>query len=230
METNFQYQVLSPKLDNNESLDLAYYFWKKEWTHCFEHLNTNLRPRAVDFFSRDLISFLYEKNNGSKPIGIMLHKFYSLEDYTIDSDPYFVKNYEPEFLKSLRKIGLKYLMTFEYLSIKSSHRKIEIQKSLVPIFAGLCYELFAELNYDAQIAPCRVDLKVHERALDFGAQTCFENRILHNVPVVSMFCLRENLKKHNDFKIKNQIDLLYSEKLMNPKILLNYKNVRPQAA
>ncbi len=195
-----QLYLLSGKLPvlskEDEIHNLFFDYWHDFWLNVFKDNGTNEKPTIEDFYRQDIIFGLLGQD--SEIIGSLSSSLYNLNSRVLDCQNYFLKSYDFKILDLLRQENIKSIMTLEYLGVNGEYRLNSASISNASLFFGVACTYFLNLDVDAIIASCRVDRKVNEKLIDFGAEPIGEEFYLHGTPCQAMLLKKENFSHHPD--------------------------------
>ena len=175
--------------------DATFRFWRGFWTDVFATISPGESVNVADFHRQNAIGAFFDREI---PVALMLYSVWNLASESALAQGYFSASYGPGELERLRARGVRTAMSMEYLTVAPHCRKSETGFSMASLVLGVSYETMKRLECDAMIAPCRMDVKVHDRVADFGAEPLGVPFEIHGVHAVCMVAPTQSLRTHPD--------------------------------
>lgn len=183
-----KYYSISPKLFNNstspELHKKAFNHWHKFWSAEYGSYGSNIKLDPMDFYRQDVYTFLtYEDDI----IGTHSLSFYDL-GYDLSHHPYLNQMYPEQTLMKIKSLQVETLMTLQFLMLDSKFRYKLTNINLAGVIASLSLKHQLLYEIDATLTAARTEVRAADVALKCGFKQITSEKIVHNVPVVSMLC------------------------------------------
>ena len=196
----------NPPAEHRALHDTAYRLWHGVWTQTFSRLGLDSAGLAGEFVRQDLVACLVHEQT---PIAVHLYSFFNVQAKASKEHPYLSGNYPEMYFTRLATLGVRTVMSMEYMTVHPEFRKGSSNLHVGAVLAGLALTTLKNFGADAAIAPARRDHKVHELAHAFGGESLISNVLNHNVPCDLLLCRNEQLKPHSDAALQGLIDRLW---------------------
>lgn len=189
----YQYLLLpsgNPPIEFVARHNQIYRFWKETWLEVLNGLKAESGGLADDFLRQDLIAAICTENGVA---AVHLYSFFSLDADSSRQHHYLAGNYPQEYFDKLKSLGVRTVMSMEYLTVNPAWRKRKCDIHIGAALGGLGLKVMQYYGIDAAIAPARRDHKVHEMAYAEGGEGILTNVLNHNVPCDLIAIRRENV-------------------------------------
>lgn len=203
----YQYYLLPSATPPRELIDVhnkVYHFWKDMWVEVLGQLKADASHLDDDFLRQDFVAAIC---NDSGVAAVHLYSFFSLDADASRQHRYLAGNYPAEYFEKLIAMGIRTVMSMEYLTVNPAWRKRKADVHIGAALGGLGLEVMKYYGIDAAIAPARRDHKVHLMAYSQGGDCILENVVNHNVACDLIAIRREKVVPSPD----RAVDVLQAE-------------------
>lgn len=211
---DLQYYLLSarhPLPHQIELHDKVFKFWLSIWKPTLAELGYDDSHLHDDFIRQDLVSCLVHRD---QVVGVLLFSFFSLGAQAVMNFRYMKDNYNDIYFKKIDKLGVKSVMSMQYLAVHSDwHTRKNPPAPITTLLAGLANKVRDLYNIDAGIAPTRRDFKVAAPYYAHGGDCILEKVISHNVECDLIANIRGRTHDHPDSQIQNLEDVLWEKRI-----------------
>lgn len=200
------YYTISPKpFNNNASRELhasAFGHWKQFWNNEYQSYNSNLIVNPMDFYRQDIYTFItYE----GEIIGTNSLTFFDLS-FDLSSYPYLNFMYLEETFERLSEFNINNIMTLQFLMVDPKFRYKITNINLAGIIVSLSLKHQSLYNIAGALTAARTEVRAVDVALKCGFEKISGEKLVHNVPVVSMLCQKPEMYPNKKEKeIINQL-------------------------
>lgn len=175
--------------------DAAFRFWRDFWSGVFAEISPGEAVNVNDFHRQNAIAVFLD---GDRVAALHLYSLWNLSSQSALAQPYIASNYRASDLDRLRQRGVRSALAMEYLTVDPAYRKGATGLPMSSLVIGVGYEATKAIACDAMIAPCRMDVKVHQRVAEFGAVPISEPFVSHGVQAINMVAPVALLRGHSD--------------------------------
>ncbi len=186
--TKLKYYTISPKpFNNNAPSDIhkkAFTHWKDFWGKEYSSYGSNLHLNPMDFYRQDIYTFI---TYDDEIIGTNSLTFFDLS-YDLTSYPYLSFMYPEETLDYLRSKNVSNIMTLQFLMVDPRFRYKITKLNLAGVIVSLSIKHQSLYNISGTLTAARTEVRAADVATKCGFTQISKEKLVHNVPVVSMFC------------------------------------------
>ncbi|MGH1467636.1 MAG: hypothetical protein ACRBBP_01995 [Bdellovibrionales bacterium] len=140
----------------------------------------------MDFYRQDIYTFI---TYDDEIIGTNSLTFFDLS-YDLSSYPYLSFMYPNEILNFLREQNLNSIITLQYFMVSPDYRYKKTGLNIARIIGSLSLKHMSLYNIDGTLTAARTQVGAAKVAGLCGFNKISEEKLVHNVPVVSMLCTK----------------------------------------
>lgn len=220
----FQYYLIPPRNPPShfaELIDKTFTFWQSIWQPTLHELGYSDQYLHDDFIRQDAISVLTFDN---QVIGVFLYSFFNLEIKTHYLFRYFKNNYNSYFFSRIKELGVKKVLTTQYLAVHPEWRGKK--NPIIPValtLAGLSNYVRDHYGLDAGIGPTRRDHKVTELFYAHGGDCIVSDVPNHNVLCDLIANIKGRTHQHPNPQIQQIQDYLWYHRI-DATLNFNFKD------
>jgi hypothetical protein len=159
--------------------DKVFEFWMGSLREAFRATNNDESGLHDEFLRQDWITCLCA---GEEVVATLLLSRFTLDADAASSFRYLTENYTELYFRKLKKEGVRFLISMQYLTVHPDWRKRKQSISIAPALPALARFVQAERNSDALIGVARRDVKVNEQIYSLGGKCVVANVDSHNTP------------------------------------------------
>lgn len=189
--------------------NLVYSRWWEIWRDVYRKVGRDDAISADGFFRQHLLVCLTA--GASEPIGFHLYTFFDLDALADLSHSYF-HGVTDISMARLRRLGMKRVMSMEYLTVTPEWRKHESGIPWGDVLVALGQRVMETSGFDASLGMPRVDIGVNRVGDRLGWQTIQQEIDRKNLHCSFMACAAGAASPHPDPKIQEFIEVLWSRR------------------
>ncbi len=189
----YQYYLLpsaNPPAHLAQVHNRVYKFWMEIWTGVLQGLNADPGHLADDFLRQDFIAAIC---SGTDVVAVHLYSIFSLDTLAARGHRYMTDHYPEVFFQRLSELGVRTVMSLEYLTVNPGYRKQPGKVHIGAVTGALGLRVMNQYGVDAVIAPARRDHKIHEMAYAQGGDCVVPEVSVHNVSCDLIAIRREKI-------------------------------------
>ncbi|MGZ3696096.1 MAG: hypothetical protein ACXWQO_18780, partial [Bdellovibrionota bacterium] len=95
-------------------------FWKESWLEVLQQLKAETNQLDDDFLRQDFIASIC---TDAEVVAVHLYSIFALDTEASCAHRYLKGNYPPEFFEKLKAMGVRTVMSLEYLTVNPNWRK-----------------------------------------------------------------------------------------------------------
>lgn len=195
--------------ENPERQNQAYLYWKRFWSDFYEKAGQSGSFSGENFYRQDFVTALFA---GDQVVGLHLYSLFRIDELASREHRYF-KSFPEGFIDSLKEMGVRRVMSLEYLTVDPGWRKSECGLSLAEVLIGCGTRFFRTQEIQALIAPARADgTKVAEKTYRYGFD-CFQSGLqMLGCPIDIIVGFRDKIHHHPSSEVMGQVERLWSRR------------------
>lgn len=213
-DSKLQYYLLSPTNPPFEFTDLhnkAFNSWIEITRQAFSEVGNHEDGHLhEDFVRQHALSCLC---SGDEVIATFLHAFASIHTDATRSFRYMRDNFPEIFFQKVKRLGMKNVMTSNYLAVHPEWRKGKGRIQVAPIMVGLSLRVRDAFGADGFIGVWRNDRKVNELAYAQGGQCIIANVHNHNTPCDLILMSSTTPYQYPSPEIESQVTALWENRI-----------------
>jgi hypothetical protein len=208
-----KYYLLSPTNPPIEFAELhnqAFHSWLKITREAFSEVgNGDDGHLHEDFIRQHVVSCLCA---GNEVVATFLHAFASIYTDATRSFRYMRDNFPEMFFEKIKKMGIRNVMTSNYLAVHPEWRRGKHDLQIAPIMVGLSLRVRDLYGADGFIGVWRNDRKVNELSYAQGGECIVKNVYNHKTPCDLILMKSEGPYKYPSPEVEKAVSSLWENR------------------
>ncbi len=194
---------------HSELYDRVYNVWKETWVKVFTDVGSPQAWNADTFFRCDLIPVILHKG---KIAAFFVATVYPLQPAVLKDHSYF-SIFTKSATDTLRKRGVRNVMSYEYMTVLPDWRKAPLGFSLGAVLGELGLKIRDELGCDAGVGVARIQNKVDQLAHAIGGFTLEKEARRGNLICEVVGFLKENDRPYPQTSVHDLVVKLWNNRV-----------------